>query len=325
MARLFLAGRFHADAVALANSRDDVEVDVVDDATPQDIVDRLPGLDAIVLRTTPMRADVIEQADDLKIIARHGVGYDNVDVDAATARGIPLAVVGEANSNAVAEHAFFLMLSSVKDALRMDACVREDNYPARNAMTATEVRDKTILIVGFGRIGTRMAMRCAAFGMDIIIADPFVPERVVRGHGYDYVKDYRDALGRADIVSLHRPGNQDGSPELGAAELAQMRDDAILVNTARGTLIDEDALHAALSGGKLRAAGLDVTRDEPPSPDLPLLQLDNVIYSPHIAGVTQEAFRAMGLQAVKNCFDAIDGRFDPYYLINPEVLRRNDG
>lgn len=325
MARLFLAGRFHADAVALANSRADVEVDQVDDPSVQDLVDRLPGLDAIVLRTTPMRAEVIEQANDLKIIARHGVGYDNVDVDAATARGIPLAVVGEANSNAVAEHAFFLMLAAVKDGLRMDACVRADNYAARNGMSATEVRGKTILIVGFGRIGTRMAMRCAAFGMDVVIADPFVPERVVRGHGYDYVKDYRDALERADILSMHRPGNQDRSPELGAAELDLMRDSAILINTARGTLIDEDALYTALTSGGLRAAGLDVTREEPPAPDLPLLQLDNVIHSPHIAGVTQEAFRAMGLQAVKNCFDAIDGRFDPYYLVNPEVLRRNDG
>jgi D-3-phosphoglycerate dehydrogenase len=325
MARLFLAGRFHPDAVALANSRDDVEVETVDDASEQDIVDRLPGLDAVVLRTTPMRAATIAQAKDLKIISRHGVGYDNVDVDAATTHGIPLSVVGEANSNAVAEHAFFLMMATVKDALRMDACVRADNYAARNAMSATEVLGKTILIVGFGRIGTRMALRCNAFGMSVIVADPYVPERVVRGHGYDYVTDYRDALARADIVSLHRPGNQDGSPELGAAELALMSEDAILVNTARGTLIDEDALYDALTGGKLRAAGLDVTRQEPPPADLPLLRLDNVIHSPHIAGVTKEAFRAMGMQAVKNCFDAIDGNFDPYYLVNPEVLRRNDG
>jgi D-3-phosphoglycerate dehydrogenase len=170
-----------------------------------------------------------------------------------------------------------------------------------------------------------MAKRCAAFDMNVIVADPYVPQRVVRGNGYDYVEDFRDALDRADIVTMHRPGNQDGSPVMTGQELSRMRKGAVLINTARGTLLDEDALYQALTNGPLGAAGLDVTRDEPPSPDLPLLSLDNVMFSPHIAGVTREAFRAMGLRAAQNCLDAIDGKLDPYYLINPEALQPGNG
>jgi D-3-phosphoglycerate dehydrogenase len=218
-----------------------------------------------------------------------------------------------------------LMLATMKDALPLDAATRGQDYGRRDSITSSEVSGKTILIVGFGRIGTRMARRCAAFDMDVIVADPYVPQRVVRGHGYDYVEDFRDALERADIVSMHRPGNHDGSPELTGQEFSRMRQGAVLINTARGTLIDEDALHHALTNGPLAAAGLDVTRDEPPAPDLPLLSLDNVFLSPHIAGVTKEAFRNMGLRAVQNCLDAFDGKLDPYYLINPEVLQSGDG
>jgi len=245
-------------------------------------------------------------------------------VEAATAHGLPVAVVGEANSNAVCEHAFMLMLATVKDALPLDNAVRKQDYARRNAMTAGEVAGKTILIVGFGRIGTRMARRCAAFDMNIIVADPYVPRRVIQGHGYEYVEDFRNALDRADILTMHRPGNHDGSPVMTGQEFSRMRKGAVLINTARGTLLDEDALYQALTNGPLAAAGLDVTRDEPPAEDLPLLQLDNVLLSPHIAGVTREAFRAMGLQAVQNCLDAFDGKLDDYYLINPEVMQTGD-
>ncbi|MDP6343470.1 MAG: hydroxyacid dehydrogenase [Alphaproteobacteria bacterium] len=321
MARILLAGLFHADAVAFLGERKDIQVEQLDEpASEQDILDRIAEADAIVLRNTPFGAEACAKAERLKVIARHGVGYDNVDVEAATRHGIPLAVVGEANSTAVAEHAFMLMLATVKDALPFDRAVRGENYGRRNTLTAGEVSGKTILIVGFGRIGTRMARRCAAFDMQVIVADPYVPQRVVRGQGYEYVEDFRDALDRADVVSLHRPGNQDGSAEMAGQEFSRMREGSVLINTARGTLIDEDALHQALTNGPLAAAGLDVTRSEPPPADLPLLQLDNVFFSPHIAGVTREAFRAMGLRAMQNCLDAIDGRLDPYYVINPEAI-----
>ena len=325
MPKLLLAGAFHPDTATLLAERPDVEVQTLVEPTEQQLIDAIPGIDGLVLRTTIFGAEACTKADRLQVTSRHGVGYDNIDVKAATAHGLPVAVVGEANSNAVCEHAFMLMLATVKDALPLDRAVRAADYGRRNAMTAGEVADKTILIVGFGRIGTRMARRCAAFDMRVIVADPYVPRRVVQGQGYDYVEDFRDALDRADIVSLHMPGNHDGSPVLAGQDFSRMRKGAVLINTARGTLLDEDALYQALTIGPLGAAGLDVTRDEPPAKDLALLTLDNVLLSPHIAGVTREAFRAMGLRAVQNCLDAFDGKLDDYYLVNPEVLAGRGG
>ena len=321
MAKLLLAGSFHPDISTLLDERPDVDVTTLVEPTEQELADAIPGFDGLVIRTTRFGAAACAKADKWKVISRHGVGYDNIDVAAATAHGLPVAVVGEANSNAVCEHAFMLMLATVKDALPLDNAVRTQDYSRRNAMTAGEVSGKTILIVGFGRIGTRMARRCAAFDMKVIVADPYVPRRVIQGHGYEYVEDFRDALDRADILTMHRPGNHDGSPVMTGQEFSRMRKGAVLINTARGTLLDEDALYQALSNGPLAAAGLDVTRDEPPAADLPLLQLDNILLSPHIAGVTREAFQAMGLQAVQNCLDAFDGKLDDYYLINPEVMQ----
>ena len=324
MAKLLLAGSFHADISTLLDNRPDVEVTTMVEPTEQELANAIPGFDGLVIRTTRFGAAACAKADKLKVISRQGVGFDNIVVEAATAHGLPGAVVGEANSNAVCEHAFMLMLATVKDALPLDNAVRKQDYARRNAMTAGEVAGKTILIVGFGRIGTRMARRCAAFDMNIIVADPYVPRRVIQGHGYEYVEDFRNALDRADILTMHRPGNHDGSPVMTGQEFSRMRKGAVLINTARGTLLDEDALYQALTNGPLAAAGLDVTRDEPPAEDLPLLQLDNVLLSPHIAGVTREAFRAMGLQAVQNCLDAFDGKLDDYYLINPEVMQTGD-
>ena len=320
MAKLLLAGQFHPDIHNLLAERPDVEVETLVEPTEHELIHAMPGVDAVVLRTTAFGADACAKADRLKVISRHGVGYDNVDVEAATAHGLPVAVVGEANSNAVCEHAFMLMLATMKDSLLMDRDTRKGDYSRRSATTSGEIFGKTILIVGYGRIGSRMARRCKAFDMHVIVADPYVPRRVVQGNGYEYVEDFQDALDRADIVSLHRPGNHDGSPVMAGQEFSRMRPGSILINTARGTLLDEDALYQALTNGALTAAGLDVTRKEPPDPNLPLLQLDNVLFSPHIAGVTREAFRAMGLQAVQNCLDAFDGKLDPYYLVNPEVL-----
>ena len=159
MPKLLLAGTFHPDINILLNDRADVEVVILVEPTEQELIDAIPGFDGLVLRTTQFGAEACAKADKLKIISRHGVGYDNVDVKAATANGLPLAVVGEANSNAVCEHAFMLMLATMKDALPLDNAVRKQDYARRNAMTSGEVADKTILIVGFGRIGTRMARR----------------------------------------------------------------------------------------------------------------------------------------------------------------------
>lgn len=318
--KVLVAGRIHEDGLALLRARPDVDWELLDPGTPAEIEARIADVDAIVVRTAPIRAPLIAQARRLKIVSRHGVGYDNVDVEALTARRIPLTVVGSANSTAVAEHALAMMLAVARQLRPYDAAVRSGNYKIRDSLAMVELAGKTVLIVGFGRIGTRVARRCAAFEMNVIIADPFVPRRVVEGQGYRWVADFRDALPEADLLTFHMPGAPDGRPVMGAAEFARIKRGGWLVNCARGTLIDEAALVTALGDGTLRGAGLDVTREEPPQADNPLLKLENVLLSPHSAGSTAECFARMGQVCVQNALDCLDGRLDPDMAVNPEVL-----
>ena len=202
----------------------------------------------------------------------------------------------------------------------MDRLTRGGGYDARDASGLTELWGKTVLVVGYGRVGRQLAPRCAAFDMTIVIADPYVAPDAVETAGYHHVADFRQALGGADFVTLHLPANADGSPVMGAAEFAGMKAGAYFINVARGSLVDEDALAGALANGRLRGAGLDVTREEPPAPGSPLLRLDNVVLSPHVAALTEECGRRMSEVSVKNILDAIDGRLDAAFVVNKEVM-----
>ena len=320
IAKVLVLGHLLPAGLALLEARADVEFEMLDSPSTDDVHARIAGVDAIVVRTTLIHADAIAKAERLKVVSRHGVGYDNIDVGALTAKGIPLTVVGDANSGTVAEHTFSLLLAVAKSLSRLDSQMRLGNYAVRNENSAVELAGATLLVVGFGRIGTRVARRAEAFEMNVIVADPLVPRNTVEGHGYRYVTDFREALGEADFVTLHMPGRLDGTPVLGADEIAGMRDGAILVNCARGTLIDEPALAEALRSGKLKGAGLDVTRLEPPEDDHPYLGLENVVLTPHTAGSTLACFERMAIVSAQNALDTIDGQINPGMVVNPEVL-----
>ncbi len=320
--RVLVAGPVHKAALDLLEARGDVGYELRETTTVADLEARIAEIDALVLRLTPLQAETIARADRLKVVARFGVGYDNVDVEALTRKGIPLAVVGEANAVTVAEHALGMMLAASRHFIPLDRAVREDRYELRHGAGQTELWDKTILIVGFGRIGRQIAKRCAAFDMRVIAADPVLERSDAETMGVAHVSDFRDALGEADYVTLHLPGRPDGQPIMTSAEFDRMKPGAYFINTARGSLVDEEALAAALTDGRLRGAGLDVTRQEPPQPDNPLLRLDNVVLTPHTAGLTDECTRRMSLVSVQNALDAIDGRLDPDLVVNKEVLQR---
>ena len=322
MANVLLAGAVDQAAMALLEARGDVSYEVLAQATAADLEARIAEVDALVLRLAPVREEAVAKAGRLKVISRHGVGYDNVDLAALTRRGIPLAVVGDANAVTVAEHALGLMVAITRRFVISDQAVRRCDYGTRNPAEQSELFGKTVLIVGFGRIGPLVAKRCAAFDMNIVVADPFVDGAAVRDRGFRYVENFRDALGEADFVTLHMPGLQDGRPVMAAPEFRAMKPGAYLINVARGSLLDEAALAEALTGGHLRGAGLDVTRQEPPTPDNPLLALENVIFTPHSAALTQECGRRMGLVSVQNALDAIDDCLKPDFVVNKEVLGR---
>ncbi len=320
MANVLIAGTIHEAGEALLKARNDIDYEILHQATAADLDARIAGLDAVLLRLTPLMADTIAKAAKLKVVSRHGVGFDNIDVDALTRRGIPLAIVGEANAVPVAEQTMGLMLAATRRIATLDRQVRIGNYDARNTIGLTELWGKSVLVVGFGRTGRQVARRCAAFDMTVIAADPYVAREAAAAHGYRYAADFRDALGEADIVTLHIPANTDRSPAMGAAEFAKMKAGAYFINVARGTLVDEDALAGALTSGRIRGAGLDVTREEPPASNSPLLRLDNVVLSPHIAALTEECIRRMSEVSVQNILDAFDGRLDPELVVNRETL-----
>src|SRR5512140_3781526 len=245
--------------------RDDVEAISFSPtlATP-DFQLLLRDVDGVALTSTPLRAADIDAAPRLRAVGRIGVGYDAVDVPALNRRRIPLLTTGTDNSPTVAEYAMFMMLALCKRGAAKDALVRQGRWFERLIELPTELLGKTLLIVGFGRIGTRIARRCLAMEMDVQVYDPYVPANAIRSAGCTPVADLDAALPHADFVTLHCPKTPETTDMFNAARLARMKPSARLINTARGGIVDEAALHAALAAEKLAGAGLDTFDREPP-------------------------------------------------------------
>jgi D-3-phosphoglycerate dehydrogenase / 2-oxoglutarate reductase len=309
------------EGIDLLKARDDIETIIYSATIRQDeLLPALSDIAGIALSGTPYKQTEMEASPAMQVVARIGVGYDAVEVPALTARRVPLMVAGTANSTSVAEQAFQLMISLAKRHEALDKLVREGRWGDRHVGLPMEISGKTVVIVGFGRIGTRLARRCLAFDMQVLIYDPYVDQATIRAAGCESVADLDAALTRADFVSIHCPKNTETVGMFNASRLAKMKRSAYLVNTARGGIIDERALHAALTAGQIAAAGLDVFEAEPTPRDNPLLKLDNVVASPHMAGVTTEAVAAMAVQTAKNILSVLDGAPIRENVINKEVL-----
>ena len=303
------------------NGRDDVEAVGYDPyITMPELQAALRDTDGIALSLTPLKAPEIAAAPRLRVAARIGVGYDAVEIPALTARGIPLMVVGTANSVSVAEHAIFMMYALAKKVMFHDASVREARWQDRWKDVPVDLAEKTILIVGFGRIGTRTAKRCLAMDMRVLIYDPYVPAATIKQAGCEPIADLDAALPRVDVVCIHCPKTPETVGMFNAARFARMKPSAYIINTARGGIIDEAALHAALSAKKLAGAGIDVFDTEPTPADNPLLKLPNTIVSAHMAGVTVESMDRMAVATVKNILSVLDGTPNKENAINKEVF-----
>jgi D-3-phosphoglycerate dehydrogenase len=315
MPHVLVAGRIHPSGKALLAEAPGVTFDLVDDVSTASYAPLVGRADAILIRTQPMPAEVIAEAGRLQIVSRHGVGYDAVDLAALNARGIPLAVVGDVNSGAVAEHTIMLLLALAKRAVIYDAAIRNGDWNRRNNFEATELTGKTLLLFGFGRIGRQVARFAHAFGMRVLVHDLVVPAADVRDSGAIAVSDLTHSLGEADFVSVHVPRTGD-RPQIGAQEMALMKPTAFIVNTARGGIVDEDALADAIEAGRLAGAGFDVFVEEPPAVGHRLLASDKVIVSPHVAGLTAECTERMSVAAVRNILDYFEDRLDPRLVVN---------
>ena len=314
MPHVLVAGRIHAAGLAVLSAAPDITFEVVDAVSTESYAPKISQADALLIRTQPLPASVIATAERLKIVSRHGVGFDSVDVPALDARGIPLTIVGDVNSRSVAEHTMALILALAKRVTVHDRATRTNDWECRNSFSATELWGKRLLLIGFGRIGQLVAGLANAFGMRVLAYDPFQGEATIRAAGAQPVETIAAGLPFADIVSLHVP--KLGDALIGARELALMRPGSTLVNTARGGLIDEDALADALEAGRLAGAGLDVFVEEPPAAGSRLLRSDKVILSPHVAGITAECAARMGEVSAQNILDFFAGHLDPRLVVN---------
>ncbi len=318
--RVMLPHTMGKEGLALMQARDDIETVIYPAGISQaELLPKLADVVGIALSGTPFRKAEMDASPAMQVVARIGVGYDAVEVPALTAARVPLMTAGTANSTSVAEQAFHLLIALAKKNKPMDALVREDKWTQRHGVPPMELSGKTILIVGFGRIGTRTARRCAAFDMTVLIHDPYIKEQDIRSAGYTAVDELNTALPLADVVCIHCPKNPETVGLFDATRLRLMKKGAFIVNTARGGIIDESALYNALTSGHLAGAGLDVFEQEPTPPDNPLLTLDNVISSPHMAGVTVEAIAAMAVATSRNILSVLDGSPNRENTINPEV------
>ena len=302
------------------DERDDVEYERFTELSEDNIVQHIGNYDAVLLGIAPFTPRIIEKADRLKIASRHGVGYDKVDVPALTAAGIPLSIAGIANSVTVAEHSLFFMLALAKQAMLYDRETRKGNWNIRFEQPAYDLAGRTVLILGFGRIGRRLVNRCVAMEMNVLVHDPYVVQDGIVTCGATPVEDWRAVLGEIDFLSVNCPKNAETTGMVAAKELSALKPTAYVVNTARGGIIDEEALYDALKGNVIAGAGIDPFVVEPASPDHPLFTLDNILVSPHSAGVTKEAVFRMGYWAAKNIVDCFDGKLDPANVVNQEVL-----
>lgn len=250
--------------------------------TAEDLKKMLDGAFAVIAGTEKYTADVLADANDLKAVIRFGVGTDNFDLKAMGEKGLQVGVI--ANHNAVAEFALTLMLSLLKNLPRLDRAARAGQW-ARFPMR--ELSAKTVGLVGFGRIGRRLAELLSGFGVTLLVYDPFVPPEAIRACNAEPVS-LEQLLNRSDLVSLHLPATPQTHHLIDGQRLAQMKDGAYLINTARGALVDEAALLEALQSGKLAGAALDVFEQEPLSGENPLLALDNTVFAPHVSALSFE-------------------------------------
>jgi D-3-phosphoglycerate dehydrogenase len=319
MKKILIIQPLRPEALAILDARSDVTYEVVTDFTPANLLTKVDEADAITIRDAPLPVDVLAAAPRLKVVSRHGVGYDNIPVDHCTGRGIPVTVVGDVNAVSVAETAIYLMLSAARRGVELDEAVRTGEFSARSRLVGVELQGRRLLLIGFGRIGRETARRAAGLGMEILVHDPFADRAAHPGVRF---VGFEEGLAEADLLSIHIPLSDKTRNLIGAEALARMPKGSIVINTARGGIVDEAALIASIEAGHTRAAGLDVFAVEPLPLGSPILASKRVILTPHSAALTEESLIAMGVMTARNALAGLDGTLDPTLVVNRSVLEK---
>jgi D-3-phosphoglycerate dehydrogenase len=299
--------------------KDKAEIVITKDTSEQSIIDEVSDVFAIILRSkAKITRNIIEAAPRLKVISRTGAGYDNVDVQAATEHNVMVCNLPGINTVAVAEHAISLMLVLLKQLPKMDLYVRNGQWSKRSEFISEEAFGKTIGIVGLGKIGREVMLRCKSMGMHVLAYDPYL-EGALKDNDVRFCNDMETLFAQSDVITLHVPNIPENKKMIDEHLIRLMKPTAYIINTSRGEVIDQGALTSALKEHRIAGAGLDVFAKEPIEQSDPLLTLDNVILTPHAAALTKESGVKMTIEAVKQVIDCLEGRVPPYIVNRKEL------
>ncbi len=314
--KILILQKIHSDGIQLLENNPNFEYEIIEDTNVEILKSKIKDCDGLSLRTTKLPAEIMNLGKKLKIISRHGVGYDNVDLEVSKKNNITIAITATANAVAVAEHVFFMLLSLCKRKSLLDETVRSGRFKDKNKLPGTmELWKKNMLIVGFGRIGKSLIKRCLGFEMNVFVYDPFVTEKTIESYGGKKIENLKESLKNMDMISLHIPINDKTKNLFNMDLFKKMKKSCIIVNAARGGIIDENDLDEALKQNLIFGAGLDVFSTEPPESNNPLLKNDKVLLSPHVAALTEECRRRMGIETIQNIIDFFDKKLEKSKIV----------
>ena len=317
MYKIAVIEEVHKDGIDVLAKNPKFDYELITDSSEENLIKILPNFDGCTLRVSKLNESILKHCKKLKVISRHGVGIDNVDLNYIKKNNIKLLITATANAVAVAEHVMTMILTISKEVRLYDNEVRMGNFKSNSKKIKTiELLNKNILIAGFGRIGKNLIKKCLAFNMNVIVYDPYVDVKVIENFGGTKIDDFKKGLEEADFLSIHMPLTNETKNLINYTNLKKMKKNSIIINTARGGIINEIDLDKALNENIIFGAALDVFEKEPIENNNPLLKNKRIILSPHSATFTDECTSRMGIQTTQNIIDFFEGTIDKSMIIN---------
>ena len=316
MYKVAIIEKIHEDGIKILKNHPNFEYEVIEDASKDNLIKQLPKFDAATLCLVKLGSEILTHCKKLKVVSRHGVGYDNLDLDYLKKNNISLLITATANAATVAEHAMFMMLSLSKGLTSYDDEVRSGNFKKNVSKIKTyELLNKEILIAGFGRVGKNLIKRCLGFEMKVNVYDPYVEKNIINNLGGNKVEDFNESLKTTDFLSIHMPLTNETKNLINLKNLKTMKKNAIIINTARGGIINEVDLDIALNNNIIFGAGLDVFEKEPINMENPLINNKKVLLTPHSATFTKDCASRMGVETVQNVIDFFEDKIKKNMIV----------
>ena len=318
--KILVVQGLHEQGLQMLKNRTDIEFNVLMSDDENEILEAAKDVNGITVRTAKISSRIIEAANKLQVVSRHGVGYDSIDLVSLNNKKIPLTIAAHSNMISVSEQAMFFLLALSKNVFYYDDFTRKGDWTNRWDVKAWDLAQKNILVIGFGRIGSNFVKRALAFDMNVYVYDPYVEKEKVKISGAIPVDNISENLQKMDAVTLHCPKNDETTDLFTKQEFDLMKKSSFIINCARGGILNEEDLYEALTNKKIAGAGLDVFDVEPTSSSNPLFKLNNVILSPHIAGVTVESTIRMATETVQNVLDVLDDKINQSVVVNNKEI-----